>query len=87
MYLIKKETEEILKYKGITIEIQHMWNAKTKMIPVITGGTDITNRFRKYLGHILETHKIKNCRHQPHWQLHIRGLFKKYRTFGRQKYN
>jgi hypothetical protein len=36
---MKKESETILKYKDLTIEIQHMWNVKTKVIPVITGET------------------------------------------------
>jgi hypothetical protein len=35
----KKEAEKILKYKDLTIEIQHMWNVKTKVIPVIIGAT------------------------------------------------
>ena len=34
--VIKKEAVEILKYKDLTIEIQCMWNVKTKVIPVIT---------------------------------------------------
>ena len=37
--LIKKEAEKILKYKDLTIEIQHMWNVKTNLIPVIIGVT------------------------------------------------
>ena len=35
--VIKKETEKILKYKDLTIEMQCMWNIKTKMIPAIIG--------------------------------------------------
>ena len=35
----EKEAEKILKYKDLTIETQRMWNAKTKVIPVITGAT------------------------------------------------
>ena len=35
--MIKKEAEKILKYKNLTIEIQRMWNVKTKVTPIITG--------------------------------------------------
>ena len=35
--VIKKEAEKILKYKEL--EIQRMWNVKTKEIPVIIGAT------------------------------------------------
>jgi hypothetical protein len=37
--VIKKEAEKILKYKDLTIEMQHMWNVKTRVIPVIIGAT------------------------------------------------
>ena len=37
--MIKKEAEKILKYKDLTIEIQRMWNVKTKLVPVIIGAT------------------------------------------------
>jgi len=37
--VIKKEVEKILNYKDPTIEIQRMWNVKTKVIPVIIGAT------------------------------------------------
>jgi hypothetical protein len=37
--VIKKESENILKYKDLTVEIQCMWNVNTKFIPVITGAT------------------------------------------------
>jgi hypothetical protein len=42
-----------LKYKDLTIEIQRMWNANTKVIPVIIGATGtISNSFRKYVSNI-----------------------------------
>jgi hypothetical protein len=58
--VIKKEGEKILKYKDLTIKIQRMWNAKTKVIPVITGATGtISNSFRKYVSNIPEHHEVK----------------------------
>jgi len=58
--VIKKEAEKILKYKDLAIEIQRMWNVKTKVIPVIidTTGT-ISKAFRKYVSNIPGNHKVK----------------------------
>ena len=51
--VIKKEVEKILKYKDLTIEIQRMWNVKTKVIPVIIGATGtISKSFRRYVSNI-----------------------------------
>jgi len=65
--VIKKEAQKILKYKDLTIEIQRMWNVKTKVIPVITGSTGtILKSFRKYVSNI----PGQNYRKQPYWALH-----------------
>ena len=58
--MIKKEAENILKYKDLTIEIQRMWNVKTKVIPVIMGATGaISKSFRKYVSNIPGNHEVK----------------------------
>ena len=58
--VIKKEALKILKYKDLTIEIQRMWNVKTKVIPVIIGVTGtISKSFRKYVGNITGKHEVK----------------------------
>ena len=58
--VIKKEAEKILKYKYLTIEIQRMWNLKTKVIPVIIGATGaISKSFRKYVSNIPGKHEVK----------------------------
>jgi len=58
--LIKKEAKKLLKYKDLTIEIQHMWNVKTRVIPVIVGATGtISESFRKYVSNIPGNHKVK----------------------------
>jgi len=58
--VIKKETGKILKYKDLTIEIQRMWNVKTKVIPVIIGASGtISKSFRKYVSNIPGKHEIK----------------------------
>ena len=51
--VIKKEAEKILKYKDLTIEIQRMWNVKTRVIPIIIGATGtISKSFRQYVSNI-----------------------------------
>ena len=58
--VIKKEAEKILRYKDLTIEIQRMWNVKTRVIPVILGATGtISKSFRKYVSDIPGNHDVK----------------------------
>ena len=58
--VIKKEAENILKYKNLTIEIQRMWNVKPKAIPVIIGATGtVSKSFRKYVSNIPGKHEVK----------------------------
>ena len=58
--MIKKEAEKIEKYKDLTIEIQRIWNVKTKVIPVIRGPTGtISKSFRKYVSNIPGKHEVK----------------------------
>jgi hypothetical protein len=59
--VIKEENEKILKYKDLIIQIQCMWNVKTKAIPVITGANGtIPESFRQYPSNIPGKHKIKD---------------------------
>ena len=58
--VIKKEAEKILKYKYLIIEIQRMWNVKTKVMPVIIEATGtISKSFRKYVSNIPGNHEVK----------------------------
>jgi hypothetical protein len=58
--VIQKEAEKILKYKDLTLEIQRMWNVKTRVIPIIIGaiGT-ISKSFRKCVSTIPGNHQDK----------------------------
>ena len=57
--VIKKEGENISKYKDLTTEIQRMWYVKTNVIPVITGATGtISKSFRKYPSNVPGKHEM-----------------------------
>jgi hypothetical protein len=57
---IKKEAEKLLKYKDHTMEIQRMWNVKTKVISVIIGATGtISKSFRKYVSNVPGKREVK----------------------------
>jgi hypothetical protein len=56
--VIKKEAEEILKYKDFAIEIQRIWDVNAKVIPVITGAAgSFSKSFRQYLSNIPGNHE------------------------------
>jgi len=58
--VIKKESEKILKYEVLIIEIQGMWNVKAKVTPVIIGATGtISKSLSQYLSNIAGEHEIK----------------------------
>jgi hypothetical protein len=69
--VIKKDAEKILKYKDLIIEIQRMWNVKTKVTPVTTGATGtISKSFRKHLSSVPESTASRNYRKQLYWAQH-----------------
>jgi hypothetical protein len=51
--VIKKESERILRYKDLIIEIQCMWNVTARVTPVILGATGTISKFlSQYLSNI-----------------------------------
>jgi hypothetical protein len=57
--VIQKESENKLKYKNLSIEIQRMWNMKCFVMPVIIGATEIvTKGLNEYLETIPGKHSI-----------------------------
>jgi len=42
--VIKKESERILKYNDLNIEIQPMWNVIARVTPVTLGATGTTSK-------------------------------------------
>jgi dihydrodipicolinate reductase len=58
--VIKREAEKILTYKHPTVQIRHMRNVTTKVIPVIIGATGtISKSLRQYLINIPGKGEIK----------------------------
>jgi len=58
--MMMKMMKIIIKYKDLTIEIQRMWNVKTKVTPVIIGATGtISKSFRKYMNNIPGKREVK----------------------------
>ena len=69
--VIKKEADKILKYIDLTIEIQRMWNVKTKVIPVIIGATGtISKSLRIYVSNIPGKHEVKELQKTAILALH-----------------
>jgi hypothetical protein len=58
--VIKKEAENILKYKELTIAMERMWTVKTMTIPVIIGAPGTSSKsFRKYVSTIPGNHYVE----------------------------
>jgi len=62
-----KEAKKVLKHKDLTTDIQCMWNVKTMVTQVVTGGNrSISKSFTKYLTNIHGRKTSRNYRKQQH---------------------
>jgi hypothetical protein len=58
--VINKEADKVIKYKDFTTEIQHIWNVKANVMPVIIEMTGtISKSLRLYLSNVPGKHEIK----------------------------
>jgi hypothetical protein len=65
--VIKKEAEEILKYKDFIIEMQCIWIVKAKTVLVIIGATGtLSVSLGQYLSNVPGRHKIKDLQKEPY---------------------
>ena len=56
--VVQKEAEKKLKYKGLCIEIQRVWNLKCTIVPVIIGATGIVTRSLRKKDHLLSAYQF-----------------------------
>jgi hypothetical protein len=82
----KKETEKILKYKGLRTQVQLMLNVKTNLISIKIGANGtISESFRKYLSNKTREHEIEELLNHSYCALH--AYFGKMQHFHRGKQN
>ena len=56
----RKKLKICLKYKDRIVEIQRMWNVKSKVIPLIIGATGtISKSLIQYQSNVIRKHEIK----------------------------
>lgn len=61
----RKESEKILKYRDLEVDIRRMWNMKTNTIPVVIGATGtVSKAFSKYIKKLPGWHSAKEIQKQ-----------------------